>query len=1049
MKKLILLLIVVFLAAEGFTQTVGISDATFTPNSQAVLDLSSDRRGFLPPRLELNGNDLPISGTKPAGLMVYNSGGAIGPDGLYYWTGSAWTQVATGSNVVYGSGTLNYISKWTPDGTTIGNSQLFDDGTNVGVGTSTTSSKLSVAGTTTIYNENGGLLVDTDGDAELHVGEQVDAAGTVGEAYRLALQPYGHTGGPFNFVARDDVSSAFLDLRYGAVTAASSLFSLQHNGNIGMGTSNPAYKLDVRAGSDQVYIESTSDAPLYLKGTDTWSGIGFSDASNTSYIWYNGGNQTFAIGGGGANVSGKKLHIDGGTTIGSSYDGQAVPANGLLVEGNTGLGTTSASQRLQVNGNIKLDDNMMVEGTSTWRVYRNLASFNSGSNAAPGAFIINTTQPWNSSCMFRVKVEGFFYDSSSPFECTMGGYIYNNNTFYNIGYVNVGGKDLQVRYARNTSTNTLAIILGSEGSTYPYPKLNVTSFMQGHSSINEAYADGWIITQLTSLSGYDYVTTVPNVTTLPTGSGSYVQNQISSSQSANFWVSGNAGVGGTSPAAKFHVSGGGQIIGTNGSSSNSRTLTVLSDGQAQINHGSYPGAWTSALQIQNNDNSDYVWLSPLDDASNARLLTHGSGLDFYVGSNAHGMTLTSNGNLGIGSTAPAQKLQVNGNADLAGLSNYLSYNNRTDLGLFGDGNYSLSLNAPEGISINIDANGNGTSTPFSIRENATGPTGGNALMTVLENGNVGIGLAGPQRLLDVNGPSRMRDWLSFGSSDNVGRITWGGGNRFYMNGFSGYMLSLGSNGSVDQMLIDLNGNVGIGSTSLSTKLQLAHTSSGGMTGLSGYGGVHLDQNAGNDGYVGITTSATSSGTQGGILFQGSGSYGTKIHFFTTPSYASGMQNRMTIDHYGNVAIGTTSPTEKLHVDGAIVSQNGKVKRDFLTWNTTSNTNVPIHIKTNITFTAIMYRFLVEGYNYGMSRAINSEAVGYAYTNGSLINMQNVNHSNGVSISQYKSSDGYVVIRLDPGGSNYYLGFSVSGWFVNPTGTNFNISATVYHQSSNL
>ncbi|MFZ2255874.1 MAG: hypothetical protein WAW59_02405 [Patescibacteria group bacterium] len=34
------------------------------------------------------------------------------------------------------TGTVNYIPKWTPDGDTIGNSQIFDNGTNVGIGTS-------------------------------------------------------------------------------------------------------------------------------------------------------------------------------------------------------------------------------------------------------------------------------------------------------------------------------------------------------------------------------------------------------------------------------------------------------------------------------------------------------------------------------------------------------------------------------------------------------------------------------------------------------------------------------------------------------------------------------------------------------------------------------------------------------------------------------------------------------------------------------------------------------------------------------------------------
>lgn len=60
-------------------------------------------------------------------------------------TGNAVWNTLAGIGGVSGAGTLNWVPKWTPNGTTLGNSQIFDDGTNVGVGTGSPNAKLDVA----------------------------------------------------------------------------------------------------------------------------------------------------------------------------------------------------------------------------------------------------------------------------------------------------------------------------------------------------------------------------------------------------------------------------------------------------------------------------------------------------------------------------------------------------------------------------------------------------------------------------------------------------------------------------------------------------------------------------------------------------------------------------------------------------------------------------------------------------------------------------------------------------------------------------------------
>jgi hypothetical protein len=61
--------------------------------------------------------------------------------GIYHQS----TQMTGG--FVGGSGTVNYVAKWTPNGVTIGNSQIFDNGTNVGINISSSlGAKLHVVG---------------------------------------------------------------------------------------------------------------------------------------------------------------------------------------------------------------------------------------------------------------------------------------------------------------------------------------------------------------------------------------------------------------------------------------------------------------------------------------------------------------------------------------------------------------------------------------------------------------------------------------------------------------------------------------------------------------------------------------------------------------------------------------------------------------------------------------------------------------------------------------------------------------------------------------
>ena len=65
-----------------------------------------------------------------------------------------------------------------------------------------------------------------------------------------------------------------------------------------------------------------------------------------------------------------------------------------------------------------------------------------------------------------------------------------------------------------------------------------------------------------------------------------------------------------------------------------RQITIKEDGDTENSMGSYPGAWTSALNIQSNDGSTYLWFSPLT-SQIPRIQTNYGQLDFYTGNNTN------------------------------------------------------------------------------------------------------------------------------------------------------------------------------------------------------------------------------------------------------------------------------------------------------------------------------------------------------------------------------------------------------------------------------
>jgi len=104
------------------------------------------------------------------------------------------------------------------------------------------------------------------------------------------------------------------------------------------------------------------------------------------------------------------------------------------------------------------------------------------------------------------------------------------------------------------------------------------------------------------------------------------------------------------------------------------------------------------------------------------------------------------------------------------------------------------------------------------------------------------------------------------------------------------------------------------------------------------GSLHLDPGSGTDHFgSAITFGASDSGdgtsSNAGIYTRSDGSYGTKMYFATTDSYATGSKTRMMIDYNGRIGMGSIAPEGKLDVTGDI-------------WLNSDNDNAAYYLRIN-------------------------------------------------------------------------------------------------------
>ena len=324
-----------------------------------------------------------------------------------------------------------------------------------------------------------------------------------------------------------------------------------------------------------------------------------------------------------------------------------------------------------------------------------------------------------------------------------------------------------------------------------------------------------------------------------------------------------------------------------------------------------------------------------------------------VNASVDGINLDTSGNVGLGTTSPNTNLHVEGTGTVA---EFKSTNN----------NYLLQLKGNN--SANYVYLGTTSSNDYLIANNTNG-SGFAERLRITSDGKLGVGDSSPSvsaifkrdqtthHYLRVENLNSSSNYTAFSLktpqldfqlwNQGPGGSGYGGANsvNFYQGAATGPYCFF--HGTAERLRINTNGNVGIGTTSPGYKLEVVDS-----------GGSLLKLNTSHEGTYDLRfvyqNSEANIWSYGSTDLTFGTRYNKKLHLVT-----NGPSKRLTIDGSGNIGIGTTSPSQKLEVNG-LIKITGSGGQGVNIENSGGTNAACINLKNTLTNYVKEYRVAVAG-----------------------------------------------------------------------------------------